>query len=437
VRRELGIALRARITWLVAAVAALLVGHGFVLSNDLFSASSRSALASALQAREMDPLSGIVRPTLGGVSLAISLFAPLVAARVLSVEKERRTFGALCLHEGSSTTVVLKKSLAALAATGTLLVAAVALFVAYRVDGGHLDGIETALALGGEALHVGLVTAVSVAASAWTRTLAQAATLGIVASLTSWAIDAADGFAALAWLGGASAWSIERKLEPFQRGILSLGSVTWLLVATLAALVLALIGTRFDVSPARRVGQSTLTVVVAATALAGTGHFRHGYDWSEGRRASLPPAAVEALRALRGPIAIDVFLDRDDSRRRQLEGDTLSKLVLARPDLALRMPLDETPAVTEGVRDDAYGRIVIRVGSSVRETRSASRREITTLIFEAAGLPLPEWSPPPYPGFPHVTEGARRTGLVLLAYFALPATFLAAGFLFTRRRSIR
>src|SRR6185295_9379468 len=99
VPRELSLALRARVTWLVAAVSALLVGHGFVLAVDIFSASSRSAAVSALQAREMDPLAGVVRPTLGGVDLATVLLGPLVAARTLSMEKERRTFGPLCLAE--------------------------------------------------------------------------------------------------------------------------------------------------------------------------------------------------------------------------------------------------------------------------------------------------------------------------------------------------
>ena len=44
--RELAIVLRARVTWVAAALAALLVGHGFVLAVDLFSAGSRSALRS-------------------------------------------------------------------------------------------------------------------------------------------------------------------------------------------------------------------------------------------------------------------------------------------------------------------------------------------------------------------------------------------------------
>src|SRR6266446_101283 len=60
-RRELGLVLRARVTWLQAALAALLIGHGFVLALDLYSAGSRSAQAGTLMGREFDPLLGIVR----------------------------------------------------------------------------------------------------------------------------------------------------------------------------------------------------------------------------------------------------------------------------------------------------------------------------------------------------------------------------------------
>lgn len=244
--READIALRARVTWVIAILSAVLVGHGFVLAVDIYSASSRSALASILQTREMDPLSAIVRPTLGGLDLTISLFVPLIAARVLCVEKERRTFGSLCLLEGSSERVVLKKLAAAFCAS--------------------------ALAFSGEVFHAILVTAVSIAAAAWTRTLAQAASIGIVISLTSWAIDAAEGFAALAWLGGASAWSIERQLVPFQRGIVSTGSIVWLTVASAGAIVLALIGARFGVSRARRAVMAAVTIVLGGALMFSTRH---------------------------------------------------------------------------------------------------------------------------------------------------------------------
>src|SRR6187399_591145 len=66
-RRELAIVFRARVTWVQAALSALLVGHSFVLAIDLYSAGSRSAQANRLMSREFDPLLGIVRPTLGGL----------------------------------------------------------------------------------------------------------------------------------------------------------------------------------------------------------------------------------------------------------------------------------------------------------------------------------------------------------------------------------
>lgn len=436
-RRELGVAFGARLTWLVAAAGALVVGHAFILAVDIFSAASRSAFSSALQAREMDPLLGIVRPTLGGANLVVAVFGPLVAARVLSVEKERRTFGALCLLEGSSSIVVAKKLMAAYGAAMLLLFAPVVLFLAYALEGGRFDGIETTLAVGSEALHVALVTAVSVAASAWAPTLAQAAAIGVLASLSSWAIDAADGFAALAWLGGAHAWSIDHRLESFQRGILSLGSLVWFVAAICGAVALALVGARFDLSRAKRAALAAGAVGVTCLLLMTAGQSRRGYDWSEQRRASLPPDVVAALRGAAQPIAVDVYLDRDDSRRRQIETDVLAKLLLARPDVVVRTPLDVARPELAARHDSVYGKIVVRVGGATRETRSTSRREIATLVMEAAGIVPPDWSPPEYSGHPHVVEGGRRAALAAFAYALLPVTFIAIGVHVARRRSVR
>jgi ABC-type transport system involved in multi-copper enzyme maturation permease subunit len=433
-RRELAIALRARVTWLVAALGALLVGHGFVLAVDLFSASSRSALASALQAQQMDPLAGVIRPTLGGVDLVAALFVPLVATRVLAVEKERGSFGALCLQVGSPTRVVVRKAIAATLASAPVLIVPIPLFALYATTGGHVDAIETSVAMGGELLHLLLIVAVSIAAASWTRTVAQAATIAIVVSLTSWAIDAGEGFAALAWLGGASAWSIERQIAPFSRGVVALGSIVWPLATAACALAMALVGARMDWTQRRRtlvaVGIAIGTVVVLSRA----SRARRAYDWTEQRRASLPPAAVDALRGIDASIVLDVFLDRDDSRRRQLESDVLAKLILARPDIVVRMPLDDARGVAETVHDADYGRIVLRVGYATRETRSTSRKEVVTLLFDAAGKTLPDWTSLPYPGYPAVVEGTRRRMLLGVAYGALPLAMVAMGIVLTRKR---
>lgn len=434
--RELSITLRARVTWLVAALGALLVGHGFVLAVDLYTASSRSALSSLLQTRELDPLAGVIRPTLGGVDFAVALLGPVIAARSLALEKERRTYGALCLAVGSATRVVFEKLLSSSVAAATLLVPAALLFVAFRALGGHVDLPETLVALGGVALHLGLVSAVSVAAAAWTSTFAQAVTLGLLVSVTSWAIDAAEGFAALAWLGGASAWSIDQRLAAFQRGVVPVGSTLWLLLAAVAAAILACVGASF-VAIRRKVAAGAGIALAAIVTLSAVGRVRRGFDWSEERRMSLPPAAVAGLRAIDGPISIDVFLDRDDSRRRQLESDTLAKLVLARPDLVIRMPLDDIADVLEAERGDQYGRILVHVGKASRETRSTSRRELVSLLFEAASRPLPDWRQAAYPGFPTVIAGSERRSLGVFAYVVLPLGFAFAGFALTRRRPTR
>src|SRR5438132_3088394 len=136
-RRELAIVLRSRLTWLAAALSALLVGHGFVLAIDLYSAASRSALGATLLAREMDPLLGIVRPTLGGLYLAVSLLGPLVAARPLSIEKERRSFHSLVLQTARPARLLGTKLLAGFLGVALSLVAPILLFALWLALGGH------------------------------------------------------------------------------------------------------------------------------------------------------------------------------------------------------------------------------------------------------------------------------------------------------------
>jgi len=79
---------------------------------------------------------------------------------------------------------------------------------------------------------------------------------------------------------------------------------------------------------------------------------------------------------------------------------------------------------------------VIRVGNESRETRSTSRREIVTLLFEAAGQPLPDWSQPSYPGYPLVLDGGRGILVRALAYGVVPGALLLLGLVLTRRRRV-
>jgi hypothetical protein len=146
---------------------------------------------------------------------------------------------------------------------------------------------------------------------------------------------------------------------------------------------------------------------------------------------------VTALRAVEPPLSMTVYLDRDDSRRRQLESDLIAKLVLARPDASVAFPLDAREHAATVERDESYGRIIVRVGGETRETRSTSRKELTTLVLEAAGVANPDWTMPPYPGFPFVLDGSTRRLVGFVAYAVLPLSLLAIGLALSRRRTER
>jgi hypothetical protein len=69
--------------------------------------------------------------------------------------------------------------------------------------------------------------------------------------------------------------------------------------------------------------------------------------------------------------------------------------------LDVSTPTDDRADFSETEHEEGYGRIVVHAGSRARETYSTSRREIVTLLLEAAGNPIPEWSDSQYPGYPH------------------------------------
>jgi hypothetical protein len=271
------------------------------------------------------------------------------------------------------------------------------------------------------------------AAAAWVGTVAQATTLTLVAVLLSWAIDASDGFAALAWLGRAADWSVTTQLAPFEHGVLRLGSVLWLLALTVGCLGVACLGARFDVAWPVRLSLAAAVTLATVAALSGASTFRQAWDATELRRGSLPPAAVAGLRRLHSPISLVVWLDRDDARRRQLETDVIAKLEIARPDLVVRNPLDNREAPAGGVHDDAnYGRIEACVAGHCLETYSTSRQELVRQLFSAARQPLPDWSQPSYAGYPRIIEGRKRSLVAAFAYLLVPGALALFGILLTR-----
>src|SRR5262249_4867193 len=160
---------------------------------------------------------------------------------------------------------------------------------------------ETAVACAAHLLYLLLVVALASSAAAWTTTLAQAVVVSLVAVIASWAIDASDGFAALAWLGRAMRWSVTTHLAPMERGTLAGGAAGWFGVVAAGVAGLALPGALFGRS--RWSGAPVAPAIVPATL--GLGDLAHRVrpilDCTELRRASLPSGAAAALRVLPAP----------------------------------------------------------------------------------------------------------------------------------------
>jgi hypothetical protein len=349
------------------------------------------------------------------------------------MEKERKSYAALALRVGRTERVIVAKLIAAWAGAGLFLLAPILLLCALALAGGHIWLPEVVVAVGGYALFLGLVATVSVAAAAATHTFAQAATLGMLVSLTSWAIESSEGFSALAWLSRFGTLSVGAQLVRFEHGVLSFGALGWLLCGICAGAGLALLQGRLERTPCLA-WLSFAVVALALPCAALLGSWQRAADLTETKRMSLPPAAEAALRAHSEPLRLTIWLERDDARRTQLERDVIAKLRLARPDLATDAPLDDPVRATGVQHGDAYGWIEIRAGASVRRTRSASRKEVTTLVFEALGEPLPAWSQSTYPGYPWLPAPALRTALVAFAYAMLPLAFVLVAVVLARRR---
>lgn len=418
-RRELLLVFRSVSTWIVLAIGALVCGHGALVAIDVFSSASRSAHAGTFMMREMDPLAGIVRPSLGALELATSLLVPILAVRAVAVEKERGTFRASCLAAGSHARVIARKLGATSLATILFVLVAALDLVLYVALGGSLDLVESLTAVTGHLLQALFVCALSIAAASLTRTNAQAITVALLASIASWAIESASSLAALAWIGGASTFSIGAHLASFDRGIFALADVAWFAIGIVTFAAVACMRSPWLIVPG-------LVLMSLSSGLA----VRR--DWSEQKRSSYPPSIEAGLRTL-GPIHMRVWLDRDDARRAQLEDDMLMKLRLARPDADISMPYDARTAPAEAARDEHYGEIEITVAKTMT-THSTSRKELTTLIFEAANAPMPPWDNVLYEGRPAVIEGARRTAFGAFAYVVFPGALAIVALLVRPRR---
>lgn len=287
-RRDLSIVFRARVTWWMAALSALVVGDGFVRS---------------LQRQATDAASEPLEPLLRGVYVALCLFGPVVGARALAIEKHRRAFVMHLLQSRSITKVLLSKWIASTCGVLVVFLAVFALLGVWRWLVGSTGLMHAVITLVGYFLYAGYVACVGVAGAAIMGTFRGAVLLSLFMIGWNTAVDLSGTVSALSFMQSNAVWSPGTYLARFEHDELALGAITWLVGGIATGLIYAFWGCRTDLRGWRSWAWVMVATLICSVALwfgselPGSWVFREG---AENRTLHALPALEHGLALLFG-----------------------------------------------------------------------------------------------------------------------------------------
>jgi ABC-2 type transport system permease protein len=221
----------------------------------------------------------------------------------------------------------------------------------------------------------------------------------LTVTLGTWALDYVA-----ATRGGALAeidrYTPSSALRVFEHGELRAATVLVLLALGVAGLAIAAVWLQEGRAVSRRVGQVALVVVVTAMVTAGFTHLRATWDQSEDRRNSFSRADEAALREIRQPLRVTVYLAAEDPRLADLERGVLAKLERTMSSVEIVYAASSRSGLFE--RPDAhYGEVWYDLGGNREMSRSVSEPIVLETIYRLAGRAPPSSADErPYPGYP-------------------------------------
>jgi ABC-2 type transport system permease protein len=419
--KELAEIVSGRALWTMLLLVCPLVGYSFVQAVSLYGESSTAALQSPVLAASLSPLDGILVPTFGSFYVAVTLLFPFVAIRVLGQEKETGALRLLVQLPYGSSTLILAKLVAVLAAWLMVSIPALSALAIWAMLGGHLAASETLNLLLGHLLYGLLVGAVALFAATISESSATAAIIALAATIGSWVLDFT-----LAGHSGLSAWvaqlSLTQTLRPFEQGLLSAGLVLGVVGAICGLTALASVWLSPGVPLRTRLTRSIACVLATAAVLSFATQIRLSVDVTQDRRNSFPAADQRLLAMLRLPLVVRVNLIPEDPRYLDLQRNVLAKLDRAMPNVSIVLAQGGRNSAGNSA-DSAYGETEYSYGGRSDVSRSTSPREILPLLYALAGVQPPAPGPADeYPGYPLIT-GADAALLWFVAGLPLLIAF--------------
>jgi ABC-2 type transport system permease protein len=412
--KELAEILSGRALWTMLLLVCPLIGFSFVEAVSLYSEASSAALQSPAAAATLSPLDGILVPTFGSFYVAVTLLFPFVAIRALGQEKESGALRLLVQLPYRSSTLILVKLAAVLAAWAAASIPVLSTLVIWALLGGHLGALETVNLLFGHTLYGLLVGAISLFAATISDSSATAAIVALSATIGSWVLDFT-----LAGRSGLSAWvaqlSLTQTLHSFEQGLLSTGLVLGMAAVVGGFTTLSTVWLPPGVLPRVKFARTIPCVLATIVALGIATQIRTSVDVTEDRRNSFSPADQKLLATLQLPLVVTVNLAPEDPRYIDLRRNVLGKLERAIPNVSIvlaRLRQDQAG------QSDTYGQIEYFYGGRSDVSRSTSPREILPLLYVLAGTkPPPPNQAPDYPGYSLV---ANADATLLWFFCGLP-----------------
>lgn len=422
--------LASRAYWILLVVIGPLVGESFIAAVNLYAEASGAGGGPAALAQGLSPLDGIFVPTFGAYDLAATFLFPFVAIRLVSSE---RTSGALKLllqaPAGMGRMLALKLAVLMLgwAIAWTPGIAALVLWKAY---GGTAYSPEVANLLVGHLLRAIVTAGVALVAAAVSESAASAAILTLAFTLGTWMLDyvaAARGgvFQELA------AYTPNAALRTFEQGLVRANILIVSAVIGAAAIGVAAAALPTGRPLPWRVARAVAIVVFAAAAAAGAGRARASWDVSENRRNSFPRADEAALRQIRSPLAVTIYLAPEDPRLTDYERNILAKLRRTLPRVEATYGARSRTGLFEGSAEH-YGEIWYDLDGHRAMSRSTTEPIVLAEIYRLAGVapPAESTNEPVYPGHP---LAARPAGASWFFYGASPVAAGLAWFISAKR----
>jgi ABC-type transport system involved in multi-copper enzyme maturation permease subunit len=406
-----------RAYWFLLLAVGPLTGHGFINAVDLYAEASGAGGGPAALPQGLTPLDGILAPTFGAYDLAVTLLFPFVAIRLIAAEKES---GALKLGlqlPAGVGEMIAAKLLALIAGWMVAWLPGLIAVATWKAYGGHLYAPETLNLMLGHWLRMLLGAGVALAAAALAENAASAAIVTLACTIGTWALDfiaAGRG----GWLAEVAAYTPTAALRFFERGLLRSGVVIVMLATALAGLAIAAIW----LHTGRKLGAKLLRAaallgLITGPALLGS-LSRASWDASENRRNSFSRTDEAALRRIREPMRITIYLAAEDPRLMDYERGVLNKLRRILPRLEVDYAAQSRTGLFEGA-EERYGEIWYELGGRKVMNRSTTEPIVVEQLYELAGITAPADSDEPvFPGYP-LAAHPKGAGLIFYALWPL------------------